>query len=161
MGFFKSKKELKPEASEQEITKNPELNVEIMVLDRKTNIIEITRKFAKGKKFTMPDDECKYKLTPTGLNLIPHKGGFVAHYLFVKGKEDPYNFTNMNKLIPARVLTILYNMDAYRILIQPEHKNLNLILVIIGVITLAVLGIYAWLNYGNGYVPTLGPLVGH
>lgn len=159
MKFFKSKKTIRPEASEQEITNNPELNVEIMVLDRKTNIIEITRKFAKGKKFKHGDFE--YKLTPTGLNLIPHKDGFVAHYLFVKNREDPYNFTNMNKLIPARVLTILYNMDAYRILIQPEHKNLNLILVIIGVITLVVLAIYAWLNYGNGYVPSFGPLVGH
>ena len=157
MKFFKSKKDLKPEATEQELEKNPELNVEIMILDRKTNIIEITHKFAKGKKFEY--DDFKYKLTPTGLNLIPHKEGFVAHYLFIKDKEDPYNFTNMNKLIPARVLTILYNMDAYRILIQPEHKNLNLILVIIGVITLVVLAIYAWLNYGGGYIPTVGPIV--
>jgi hypothetical protein len=156
----KTKDEKEKELVAEEHEKHPELDAEIMILDPLSNIIQIDHVYAKDKTFKHDGEKTEYKLKPKGLNLIPFKDTFVAHYLFKKGESEPYDFTNKNKRIPARVLTILYNLDAYRILICPERKNLNLILVIVGIVTLVVLGIYAWLNYGHGALPNLGHLVG-
>lgn len=143
---------------EKPIASETELATQIMILDPNTNVISIEN--LKTKNNIHQKDKTKYRLKPKGLNLIQHGDGFVSHYLFIKNKEEPYDFTNKNKRIPARVLTILYNLDAYRILIQPERKNLNLILVIIGIITLIVLSVYAYINYCGGEIPSLTGIVG-
>jgi len=140
----------------KEIKEHPELNIEVNIL-MKDGFIETTSVFAKDKTFK--HGKTTYKLDPKGLILEPTKDSFKPFYFFKEGDSKPWDFTNKNKRIPSRVLTLLYNLDTYRILIVYESKNINLILVIIGIITLIILVAYGWLNFGHGELPPL-PFIG-
>jgi hypothetical protein len=152
---FRKKREIKKKMLE-EIHEHPELNIDVNIL-MQDGFIETTSVFAKDKKFKYKDDT--YELDPKGLILEPTKDSFKPFYFFLEGIKKPWDFTNKNKRIPSRVLTLLYNLDTYRILIVYESKNINLILVIIGIITLVLLAIYGWLNFLHGALPPL-PFIG-
>jgi hypothetical protein len=141
----------------QEMKEHPELDVEVNIIMKETGFIETHHVFAKDNKFKYKDDT--YVLDPKGLVLEPTKDSFKPFYVFKEGEKKPWDFSNKNKRIPSRVLTLLYNLDTYRILIVYESKNINLILVIIGLITLGVLAVYGWLNFGHGQLPKL-PFIG-
>jgi hypothetical protein len=150
--------------TDQDLKDHPELCAQADII-RPTGFVDSHLIFAKDRTFPDPDPPaggkpCTYRLEPQGLVLEPMKDGFRPLYVFKEGDPKPYDFTNHSKLVPARVLTLLYNLDTYRILIQMERKNLNLILVILGVATIIVLGIYAWLNYGHGQLPDIPFLSG-
>jgi hypothetical protein len=130
------------------IKQNPELYVEVTIYNPKSNMLFSEYIYATERKYVKDDDT--YELDPIGMNLQPTTKGMIPSYVFIKGTKKPYDFTNKNLRIPSRIVKLLYNPDTYKILISPEHKNLNLILVIIGIVTLIVLGLFAWFNYGNG-----------
>lgn len=145
-------KPVKEKITSKMIKNNPELYIEVIVYDPVSNLLYSEYIFSKdkGRKYEFDGDEIKYELDPIGMNLQPTNKGVIPSYLFIKGNKKPYDFTNKNERVPSRIVKLLYNPNTYKILIQPERKNLNLILVIIGVVTLIVLCVYAWLNYGNG-----------
>lgn len=147
----------KPKITLKMIKEHPELYVEINILNTESNIVESEYIYATESK--IKKNGFTYKLDPTGMNLQPTTKGFVPSYFFIMNKSKPYDFTNMNERVPSRIITLLYNLDTYRVLIQPERKNINLILVIIGILTLICLGIYAWINYGHGQIPDLSGLL--
>jgi len=162
MKLFKNKpkeKTIKTEIiSSKQIKDHPELYVEITIYNPTSNILYSEYIYAKEHKYIK--DKFTYDLDPIGMNLQPTNKGVMPSYLFVKGNKKPYDFTNKNQRIPSRIVKLLYNPDTYKILIQPDRKNLNLILVIIGVVTLIVLGVYAWLNYGHGQIPDFSAFTG-
>jgi hypothetical protein len=147
------KNDEKKEPSKKEIREHPELYIKVKIIKDITGMIESHYIYASERKFKLGNTT--YKLKPYGLILEPMHDNFLPMYIFKEGKEYPIDFTNKNKRIPARVLTLLYNLDTYRILIQMERKNLNLILVIIGIVTIGILAVYGWLNYGHGQIPKL------
>jgi hypothetical protein len=156
-------KQLKKEAKEKQITSkmirdHPELYVEVTVYNPKTNILYSEYIYSTERKYIR--DNFTYELDPIGMNLQPTNKGVIPSYVFIEENKKPYDFTNKNKRIPSRIVKLLYNPDTYKILIQPDRKNLNLILVIIGVVTLIVLGVYAWLNYGHGQIPDFSHIFG-
>lgn len=139
-----------------DIKEHPELNIQINLIRKDTGFIEEHGVYATKNKFKIESiGGFEYELKPYGLVLEPTKDSFKPFYVFKEDEKHPMDFSNKNKRIPSRVLTLLYNLDTYRILIQYESKNINLILVIIGVITLVVLAIYGWLNFGHGQLPKI------
>jgi hypothetical protein len=138
----------KTEITSKMIKSHPELYVEVTIYDPDANMLSSEYIYAKEQKYKQGKTE--YELDPVGMNLQPTSKGVMPSYLFIKDHKKPYDFTNKNQRIPSRIVKLLYNPDTYKILIQPDHKNLNLILVIIGVVTLIILGLYGWFNYGNG-----------
>jgi hypothetical protein len=138
------------------IKEHPELNIQVNLIRKDTGFIEEHSIYATKNKFKIESvSDFEYELKPSGLVLEPTKDSFKPFYVFKEGEKYPMDFSNKNKRIPSRVLTLLYNLDTYRILIVYESKNINLILVIIGVITLVVLAIYGWLNFGHGQLPKI------
>jgi hypothetical protein len=134
---------------------NPELDIRVDIIRKDSEIIDHYKIYAKDRKFSVDGDKTVYKLKPKGMMLEPTKASFNPMYVYKEGDPEPYDFHNYNKRIPSRVINLLYNTDTYRTWLEMERKNLNLILVIIGVATLVVLGIYAWLNYGHGQIPNI------
>lgn len=143
-----NKKEPETKITQKMVKNDPDLYIEVTIYDPKSNMLE--SEYVKSSEHQYKKEKTTYELDPIGMNLQPTNKGMIPSYLFIKGKKKPYDFTNTNKRIPSRIVKLLYNPDTYKILIQPEHKNLNLILVIIGVVTLIVLCVYAWFNYFNG-----------
>jgi len=129
------------------------LDVEINIIKKHTDFIESHREYAEKGKVKI--DGFTYKLKPEGMILEPTKDSFLPVYFFNEGNDIPYNFKNLNKRIPSRVINLLYNTDTYRTWLEMERKNINLILVIIGIATLIILGVYAWLNFGHGQLPKI------
>lgn len=151
---LKSKKEIQNQKIiQQDIKKSPELYVKINIINKDNGMIETFYTFAKDRNFK--HNGKKYKLKPEGMNLIPLKNSFMPFYVFKENETTPYNFKNQNQRVPARVLTLLYNLDTYRILIQMEFKKLNFILVILGIITLILLIIYGYCNFTDLPIPYL------
>jgi len=145
----KEKQENKKEIiTKKMVAQHPEIYTEVAIYYPESNML--MSEYIKSNERTYTNNKFIYDLDPIGMNLQPTNKGIIPSYLFIKNKTKPYDFTNKNKNIPSRIVKLLYNPDTYKILIQPEHKNLNLILVIIGVVTLIVLGVYGWFNYGNG-----------
>lgn len=132
---------------------NPELNVEVNIVKKKTGFIESHRVYAEGRKITI--DGFIYELKPEGMILEPTKDSFLPVYFFNEDNREPYNFKNLNKRIPSRVINLLYNTDTYRTWLEMERKNINLILVIIGIASIVILAIYGWLNFGHGHLPKI------
>jgi hypothetical protein len=147
------KKDEKKGPSKKDIKEHPELYIEVDIIKETTGMIESHIIYATERKFKL--DGSTYNLKPYGLILEPMHDNFLPLYVFKEKNPLPIDFTNKNKRVPGRVLTLLYNLDTYRILIQMERKNLNLILVILGVVTIVILAIYGWLNYGHGQLPKL------
>lgn len=145
---IEDKKQTVPVITQKMIKQHPELYVEVTIYDPASNMLESEYIYASEHRYVK--DKKTYELDPIGMNLQPTNKGIIPSYVFIKNHRKPYDFTNKNQRIPSRIVKLLYNPDTYKILIQPEHKNLNLILVIIGVVTLIVLGLFAWFNYGNG-----------
>ena len=137
---------------------HPELYIKLKIIQENTGMIQSHYIYAKERQFK--HEGTTYKLKPYGLQLEPMHDNFLPFYMFKEKNENPIDFTNRNKKVPARVLTLLYNLDTYRILIQMERKNLNLILVIIGVATIIILAVYGWLNFGHGQIPKI-PFLSH
>jgi hypothetical protein len=141
------------------IKEHPELYIQADIIDTVTGIIDTKYIFAKDRTFEYPDDDkekMEYNIKPYGLNLLPLADNFIPVYTFIKGKPNPYDFKDKNKHVPSRIVTLLYDADTYKMFIVPEHKNLNLVLVIIGIATIIILAVYAWLNYGGGEIPFIG-----
>jgi hypothetical protein len=149
----KQRKPLFRKKVDEERLKHPELDIDVNIMEKNTNIIRSMSVYAEGNKFKY--DGTTYKLNPKRMILQPTKDSFRPFYMFKEGNPNPIDFENKNKRIPSRVLTLLYNLDTYRILIVYENKNLNLILVIIGVITLILLVVYGWLNFLHGQLPNI------
>jgi len=133
------------------IRENPHLYCEINIIEKKTEMIQTFYTFAKDREFV--HNNFIYKLEPEGMNLIPTGDSFIPLYVFNEGSTNPVDFKNMNERIPGRVLTLLYNLDTYRILIQMEFKKLNLILVIIGIATLIILFAYGYIHLTDAPIP--------
>jgi hypothetical protein len=133
--------------------KNPELDVEINIIKKDTGFIESHKLYAENRKVTI--DNIIYNLKPDGMILEPTKDSFLPVYFFNEGVKEPYNFKNLNKRIPSRVINLLYNTDTYRTWLEMERKNINLILVIIGIATLIILAVYGWLNFAHGQLPKI------
>jgi hypothetical protein len=132
---------------------SPMDDVEVNIIKKKTEFIESHRVIAKDGKVTI--DNFVYRLDPKGMILEPTKDSFLPLYFFNEGVAEPYNFKNLNKRIPSRVINLLYNTDTYRTWLEMERKNINLILVIIGIATIVILAIYGWLNFGHGHIPKI------
>lgn len=150
------KRRKKEDLSESRITQemikeNPHLYCEINIIEDKTEMIKTFYTFAKDRSFEF--NYCIYELKPEGMNLIPTGDSFIPLYVFIEGKKDPVDFKNINEKIPGRVLTLLYNLDTYRILIQMEFKKLNLILVLIGIATLIILFVYGYIHMTDLPIP--------
>lgn len=133
----------------EDIQENPENFLEINII-RDTKIIETTYIYAKEKKFKYKDNE--YNVNHDR-NLHNPKGNYVIPTAFYKeGEPDPISFKNLNRGIPSKVLTLLYDTRLYRILIQPETGNLNWVLIIVTIIQIAMMGIVLWGLWNNGYI---------
>jgi len=140
------------------IRENPELYIEVNIITKEHGIIKTDYVFAKDRKFEHTGSDGKtttYQLQPSGLVLNPMKGSFLPAYYFKEGNSGPISFANKNKRVPGRIISLLYNFDTYRMLIQVEIKKLNLILVILNVATLITLFIYAWGNWGHWQIPKI------
>lgn len=135
--------------SMEDIQENPENFLEINII-RDTKIIETIYIYAKDKKFTYDDKEYD---VDHDRNLHNPKGNYVIPTAFYKeGEPIPIDFKNMNKGIPSKVLSLLYDTRLYRILIQPETGNLNWILIIVTIIQIVMMGIVVWGLWNNGYL---------
>lgn len=133
----------------EEIQDNPENFLEINVI-RDTKIIETSYIFAGKKTFKYKGDNYE---VDHDLNLHNPKGRYVIPTAFYKeGNAKPISFKNLNKGIPSKVLTLLYDTRLYRILIQPETGNLNWVLIIVTIIQIIMMGIIVWGLWNNGYL---------
>lgn len=137
--------------TQEMIKENPHLYCEINIIEDKTEMIKTFYTYAKDREFKYND--VTYKLEPEGMNLIPSGDSFIPLYVFNENMIEPVSFKNMNERIPGRVLTLLYNLDTYRILIQMEFKKLNFILVIIGIATLIILFVYGYVHLTDLPIP--------
>jgi len=141
-----------PDGITQEmIDKNPHLYAEINIVEKKTGMIRSFITYAKDQRFTY--ENFNYELQPEGMNLIPIKNSFCPLYVFLEKHKNPVDFKNKNKHVPGRVLSLLYDLDTYRILIQMEFKKLNMILVILGIVSIIVLAVYGYINFTDMPIP--------
>lgn len=148
---FGKKREEKKEETEQEKQKEKTVyETEINIFIENTNFIET---FYTNEKKVFKYNNKDYNLEPYGMILVPLKNGFRPVYYFKENHNKPIDFTNKNKNIPARVISLLYNFDTYRILIEKEFKKMNLILVILSIVILVILCVYGYVNFTNLPIP--------
>jgi len=138
----------------------PEDKVIINIIEKETRFVHsykdliVTKRTVKVNNFT-------YHLANKGMILEPTKEGFVQMYVFNEDEKEPYDFKNYNKRIPSRVINLLYKTETYRTWLQMENKNINIIIVIVGIATLIILAVYGWLNFGHGHLPNIPFIGGH
>lgn len=129
------------------IKNNPDKYIEINMI-RKNRIVDTFYKYTdetsfkyKGKKFTIDSD---YML------LIPKKDYFIPTLFYLQSKTKPLDFENHNKGIPSKILTLLYDLRLYKMLIKIEQQKINLFIVILDFIILCILGGVTYLLYNGG-----------
>lgn len=99
------KKQENPEPTKKDVREHPELYIKVKLLEENTGMITSHYIYAKERKFKHEDTT--YILKPYGLQLEPMHDNFLPFYVFKEGCSNPIDFTNRNKKVPARVLTLL------------------------------------------------------
>lgn len=133
------------------IKASPEKYIEINMI-RKDRLVDNFFIFADKDSFIYEKDKKKviYKVDPEYVYLIPTtKGYFLPSAFYKQGKLKPRKFTYNNKGIPCNAFTLLYDLRLYKLIVQPEVKNLNFILIVFSLIILIMYGITTYFHLGG------------
>ena len=133
----------------KDIKENPELYIKTNII-RKNTIIDTTYVMTKNKKFKYDGkeynvDESKNLHEPKGNYVIP-----TSYY--TEGDPNQLSFKNLNKGIPSKILTLLFDPHLYSILINIEEKSTNWILIILTIVNIILMGVVTYGLYSNGLI---------
>lgn len=130
-----------------DIKKNPEKYIEINMIGENRMV---TNFFIYSHKNTFKHKNKTYKINPKYTYLIPtSKGYFIPSAFYKEGQQKPRKFNNKNKGIPCNALTLLWDIRLYKLLVKPEDKQLNFILIILSILILIFSGITAYFYFGG------------
>lgn len=101
--------------------------------------------YAKEKQFEYK--RRKYTIDPNCIYVLPKKQGFIPTIFYKEGDSKPLSFKNTNKGIPARAMSLLWNLRLYRQLVIVEDKNINWLLVVVVLAQCILLGVGIYLRF--------------
>ena len=67
------------------------------------------------------------------------KHGFIgskAYSLYKEGNPEPFILQDKNKGIPSQILNDLYSPALFRILVRAENNSIDVLMLIVGLVTL-------------------------
>ena len=139
--------EILKEVSIEKIEQHPDRYLEVNIL-KKNRIIDTFYVYADKYKFKYND--VTYNVRSKAIILLPKHDYFIPAIYYKEGVTNPVSFENKNKGVPSRILTLLYDLRLYKMLIQLERKNINIILIVLCIISLVAFGMLTYALYNNG-----------
>lgn len=125
---------------------NNEYNFKEIEVNILTNNKIIHNQMVDIKQTSFVYDGFKYTIDGDSIYLYPSDNGYIPTLFYVKNRETPIEFKNMNQGIPARALRLLWNHTLYKVLVSLESDKTNLIIIILLIVILVMNGIKAYLG---------------
>lgn len=135
------------EISIEKIQANPDKYIEINII-KENRIIDTFHVYADEYKFKYK--KLTYNVKSKSVILLPKHDYFIPCAYYREGIKNPISFENKNKGVPSRILTLLYDLRLYKMLIQLENKNINIILIALCIIELVAFGLLTYTLYNTG-----------
>lgn len=133
-----------------EIIDYPEKYLEINIIKKdKFRMVETIYEFISEKEFEYEGK--KYIIDSKCIFIIPNKKGFLQTSYYIEGNENPLDFSNKNVGIPCNALSLLWKYKLYKTLMELDEKNINFILIILLLASMAMFGVSMYLQYNGGF----------
>ena len=129
------------------IKEHPDRYIEVNIL-KENRIIDTFYVYANEYKFKY--NNFTYIVKSKSILLLPKHDYFIPTIYYKENIKNPVSFENKNKGVPSRILTLLYDLRLYKMLIQLEQKNINIILIALCVVSLCAFGMLTYALYNTG-----------